>query len=306
MWIQGLRACVRAMWVLCVAGLCAAAVAQPADEAPLTPEQQKNKATWDAARAAMVRGPNSVALRDEATLNLPEGFGYVPTAEAKDVMQMMGNRTNDRFVGLVFPIGDQNSGFFVSLQYEGSGHIADDEAKEWDAAALLQSLKDGTEAANEERERRGIDPIKVTRWIEPPAYNAGVHRLVWSAEATLKNGQDPDPTINYNTYVLGREGYISANLITSSSTVDADRRLAAPVLEAVAFNSGRRYEDFNSSTDKLAAYGLTALIGGIAAKKLGLLALGAAFFAKFAKIIVVGVVAVGAAVRKLFGRKAAA
>jgi len=281
--------------------------AQPADsgDAAATPAEQEGAAAWRAAIAAMVAGPNSVTLRDQATLTLPEGFGFVPAKEGSNVMKVMGNRTDDRFLGLVLPLR-KDSKFFVSVEYESAGYIKDDEAKEWDAAGLLQTLKDGTEAANAERERRGIDPIKVTRWVEPPAYDSATHRLVWSAEATLKNGTDPDPTINYNTYVLGREGYVSANLITTASTVDDDRSVAAPLLSAFVFNGGKRYEDFNSSTDKIAAYGLTALIGGIAAKKLGLLALGAAFFVKFAKVIIVAVVAVGAAARKFLGGKAAA
>jgi uncharacterized membrane-anchored protein len=296
-----------ALCVLVAMVALAGASAQPADtgDAAATPAEQENAAAWRAAVAAMVAGPSSVTLRDQATLTLPEGFGFVPAKEGSDVMKVMGNSTDDRFLGLVLPL-EKDSKYFVSVEYESAGYIKDDEAKEWDAAGLLQTLKDGTEAGNAERERRGIDPIKVTRWVEPPAYDSVTHRLVWSAEATLKNGTDPDPTINYNTYVLGREGYVSANLITTASTVETDRREAAPLLSAFAFNGGKRYEDFNSSTDKIAAYGLTALIGGIAAKKLGLLALGAAFFVKFAKIIIVGVVAVGAAARKFFGGKAAA
>jgi uncharacterized membrane-anchored protein len=296
-------------FVLCllVAACWTGALAQaPAEDGPLTPEQQQAAATWQAAVAAMQRGPDSVVLRDQARLNLPEGFGFVPKAQATAIMEMMGNRVDDRFIGLVLPLTEDRQ-FFVTLDFEDAGYIKDDEAADWDADGLLQNLKDGTEAGNAERVRRGIDPIEVTRWIEPPTYNQAAHQLVWSAEAVLKNGDDPDPTINYNTYVLGREGFVSANLITTASTVEADRRVATPVLQAVSFNDGKRYEDFDSSTDKIAAYGLTALIGGLAAKKLGLFAVLAAFAVKFAKVIVVGVVAFGAAARRfLFGDKAVA
>jgi len=145
----------------------------------------------------------------------------------------------------------------------------------------------------------------VTRWVERPAYDAQTHRLVWSAEARQKGGQDTDPTVNYNTYVLGREGYVSLNLITNASTVEADKPSAHELLAAVNFNEGKRYTDFNGSTDKVAAYGLAALVGGIAAKKLGLLAGLGLFLAKFAKLIVVGVAAAGGAVAKFFkGRNA--
>jgi uncharacterized membrane-anchored protein len=217
-------------------------------------------------------------------------------------MQLMGNRVDDRFIGLVFPLSEETS-YFVSLEYEESGYIEDDEAADWDADGLLQGLKDGTEAANAERRRRGFDALTVTRWIEPPSYDVAAHRLVWSAEAVVKDRPDPDPTINYNTYVLGREGYLSANLITTASTVAEDRRTAMPLLQAVSFNDGQRYQDFNSSTDKIAAYGLTALIGGVAAKKLGLIAVATAFFVKFAKIIVVGLAALGGTLKAFFSRR---
>ena len=105
--------------------------------------------------------------------------------------------------------------------------------------------------------------------------------------------------------MLGREGYVSLNLITSSSTVEADKPAAHELLAAVNFNDGKRYGDFNASTDKVAAYGLAALVGGIAAKKLGLLAAAGVFIAKFAKVIIVGVAAAGGAVAKfLKGRNA--
>ena len=42
------------------------------------------------------------------------------------------------------------------------------------------------------------------------------------------------------------------------------------------FNQGKRYGDFDSTTDKVAAYGLAALVAGVVVKKLGLLALLAA------------------------------
>ena len=87
------------------------------------------------------------------------------------------------------------------------------------------------------------------------------------------------------------------------STVEGDKSAARQLLSAVSFNPGKRYEDFNQSTDRVAAYGLAALVGGLAAKKLGLLAAIAAFCAKFAKVIIAGAAAVSAGVFKRFKRK---
>ena len=286
----------RPLWIgilTLASGFCFGAAAQEPDDGA---EQ------WAAALTAMVRGPESVSLLEQGRLDLPEGFGFVPKAVATTLMQLMGNQVDDRFVGLVFPLTEEQN-YLVSLDYEASGYIEDDEAAEWDADALLQGLKDGTEAANAERRRLGFEALTVTRWVEPPAYDATVHRLVWSAEAVVKERPDPDPTINYNTYVLGREGYFSANLITSASTVADDRRTAAPLLSAVSFSDGKRYQDFDSSTDKIAAYGLTALIGGVAAKKLGLIAVITAFVVKFSKVIILGAIGFAAAVRTFFAKR---
>jgi uncharacterized membrane-anchored protein len=277
-----------------------ALAADPATEA----RQGQAQATRAAIAKAMIRGPATVPLRDEADLQLPDHFGFIPQKEAAEAMKLMGNRTGPDFLGMIVPLSADSDGhngsWFISLQYDPAGYIKDDDAQHWDAGKLLQTLKDGTEAANADRERLGIPPIAVTRWVQSPTYESGSHRLVWSAEAKRKDGADTDPTINYNTYVLGREGYISLNLITSASGVDHDKVAAGDLLSGVDFKSGKRYGDFNSSTDKVAAYGLAALVAGVAAKKLGLLALLAATILKFAKVIAIAVAAFGAGIVRWF------
>jgi uncharacterized membrane-anchored protein len=293
---QGIRVASRAAAALAlIASLVCAQLAWAEEPAP---EADAGAAVWQAAQAAMVRGPHAIELRDQAQLALPEGYGFVPAKEGAAVMDLLGNSTDSRFVGLIFPNSDAQ--WFVTIDYEPSGYIKDDDAQDWNADELLQSLKDGTEAANEHRKDLGMSELEVTRWVEKPAYDSPSHRLVWSAEAREKSGEATDLTINYNTYVLGREGYISLNLITTASTVEADKPAAHELLEAVGFNDGKRYTDFDASSDKVAAYGLAALVGGIAAKKLGLLATLGIFFAKFAKVIIVGVGAAGTAIVKFF------
>ena len=266
--------------------------------------QQEAQTVREAVAKAIIRGPATVPLRDQAQLQLPEHFGFIPQKEAAEAMRLMGNRTGTEFVGMIVPLpregGGSNASWFVTLQYDPAGYIKDDDAQHWDSSKLLQTLKDGTEAANADRERLGIPPIAVTRWVQSPTYESNSHRLVWSAEAKRKDGSDTDPTINYNTYVLGREGYVSLNLITTAATVDRDRLTAGELLSGVDFKSGKRYGDFNSSTDKVAAYGLAALVAGVAVKKLGLLALFAATIAKFAKLIAIAVAAFGAGIVRWF------
>jgi uncharacterized membrane-anchored protein len=288
--------------IVCISMTFADARAQenPAPAGPPNPV----KAAWEAARQAMVQGPGKIELSDQATLDLPQGDAFVPRKESAELMRLMGNTTDERFIGLVFPMAEDKS-WMVTVEYEAAGYIKDEDAKDWKSDELLQSLKDGTEAGNAERERMGIPALRVTRWIEPPRYDAGTHQLVWSIEARRKVGEDPDPTVNYNTYVLGRGGYISLDLVTSLSLVDLDKPSARELLSAVKYKQGKGYADFNSSTDKVAAYGLAALIVGVAAKKLGLLAVIAAFVVKFAKVIALAVAGFGAGIAKWFRKRRA-
>jgi uncharacterized membrane-anchored protein len=87
------------------------------------------------------------------------------------------------------------------------------------------------------------------------------------------------------------------------SSVEKEKPVAHQLLAALDYNDGKRYTQFDSATDHVAEFGLAALIGGIAAKKLGLFALIAAFLVKFAKVIGVAVIALIAVARKFMGRK---
>jgi uncharacterized membrane-anchored protein len=75
------------------------------------------------------------------------------------------------------------------------------------------------------------------------------------------------------------------------------------VLSFVDFNPGHRYADFIPGTDKLATYGIGALIAGKVAAKAGLfkLLLGAVMAAK--KLVVVIAIAAVASLRRLFRRR---
>ncbi|CAA2110082.1 DUF2167 domain-containing protein [Variovorax paradoxus] len=293
---------------------CAAFVAHTAHAAsPSTPSttaaagpaansvEAEQEAAFKAAKAVQKAGPADIALRDQAHLKLPEGYVWVPTPAAAQLMRAMGNRTDDTFVGAIFPADDAD--WMAVVKFVKEGYIKDDDAKDWNADDLLKSLKEGTEAANEERSKRGIPPIEVTGWAQKPEYEAGTHRLVWSALSKRKGVADDNQGVNYNTYALGREGYLSLNLITNARDLDKFKPDAAKLLGALQYDDGKKYADFNSSTDKVAAYGLAALVAGVAVKKLGLFAIILAFVAKFAKLAIVAVGGVLWGIAKLFKKK---
>lgn len=89
------------------------------------------------------------------------------------------------------------------------------------------------------------------------------------------------------------------------SNLPAVREAAKDLGATVKFNPGSRYADFNSSTDKLADYGLAGLVAagvGVAvAKKAGLLAILLIFFKKAIAFIIAGGVALRAWFKRKFG-----
>jgi uncharacterized membrane-anchored protein len=74
------------------------------------------------------------------------------------------------------------------------------------------------------------------------------------------------------------------------------------VLGMAEYDAGQRYTDFNASTDKIAAYGIGALVAGAIAAKAGLFAKLLVLLLAAKKFIIVGFLAVAAGVRKFLAR----
>jgi uncharacterized membrane-anchored protein len=285
------------LWaILLIAGISGAA-AQDASQ-----QESEIQKTFVAAMKVATHGPADVPLRDLATVHLPDPYSFIPAAEGAAFMRAMGNTTDESFYGLIIS-KQQDQFWFVTIDYRDSGHLNDEDAKSWNADELMQNIKDGTEASNKERTERGFPALDVAGWVERPAYDASTHRLVWSILAKERGNAVQAATINYNTYALGREGYFELNLITAENMIGEDRKHAGAILSALDYKPGQRYDDFNASTDRVAEYGLAALIGGVAAKKLGLLAVIGVALAKFWKVILIAVAVGGGGLFKLFRRK---
>jgi uncharacterized membrane-anchored protein len=151
---------------------------------------------------------------------------------------------------------------------------------------------------NEERKRRGWPAMELAGWQAEPAYDPVTHHLVWA----LRIRSEGEETINYNTRMLGRTGVMSANLVVDPEKLQSAIGPSKQLLADFQFADGNKYSQFMSG-DKVAQYGLTGLITGglvVAAAKSGLLAKLGIILAKFAKVIIVGILAIGATIAKFF------
>jgi len=283
-----------------VAAFLASVAHQPAAADIPVAQKTKIEGAWSAAGKAAKVGPAEITLLDQARISIRKGEAFIPATEANDIMEALGNGVNSDRVGIVVGT-DTASNWMIDISWVKEGYVRDGDAQEWQADALLDNLKEGTEQGNTHRVARGFPALDVIGWIQPPAYDSSSHRLVWSLALRDRGAAASGPqTVNYNTYALGRDGYFSLDLITDNRTITADKAMVQNLLGSLQFVPGKRYEQFNVSTDKVAAYGLAALVGGVAVKKLGLLAVAGVFLLKLWKLIALGAIALAAAMRKFF------
>ena len=247
-----------------------------------------------------------IKLKDGlATLKIPQGYRYLNPVDAEKVLvEGWGNPPSSKTLGMLFrsdvgPFDDESWG--VVITYQEDGYVKDDEASSINYSDLLKSMKESTVEENEERQKAGYEKVELIGWAEQPHYDKVNHKLYWAQE--LKFGDESNHTLNYDVRVLGRRGVLSLNAVASTSQLQSIQVDMQSVMSFVEFNDGNRYADFTPGVDKVAAFGIGALIAGKLAAKAGFfkLLLPALLAAK--KFLVLGVIALGALIRKLFGGK---
>jgi uncharacterized membrane-anchored protein len=210
-----------------------------------------------------------------ATFNLSRNFRFLDAADAKRVLEAWGNPpdASKHVLGMIFPaeVGPlSKDGWGVVVTYEKDGYVKDSDAEGIDYDKLLKEMQEATADANEERRKQGYPTVQIAGWAEHPSYDKAAQKLYWAKE--LRFSDVPEATLNYDIRVLGRYGVLSLNAVASMGQLTKVKTDMREVLAATEFSSGHRYADFNDSTDKVAAYGLAALVAGGVAAKMGLFA----------------------------------
>ena len=204
-----------------------------------------------------VRGPAPVTLADGlAGLEVPAGYMFLAREDAIRVLKRAGNPVDGSEVGLVHPMSSARKAFVV-IERAQVGHVPDEERLE--PEPLLAGISAGQAHQNEGRRARGLEEITVLGWAVPPIYDRGAHRASWAVLA--KSGKEE--LVNSRTRLLGRDGYLSFNLVTTPADFPKDRELVEQLLTTCSFSAGQRYEDFQPGKDRAAAGGLSDLVIGV-------------------------------------------
>lgn len=238
-------------------------------------------------------GPGTAQLGALASINVPDGFQFVGKPGAGKFMELLQNPTDGDELGVLLNVED---GWFVVFDFSDMGYVKDDD-RNLDANAILSSIREGTEASNKVRRERGWSTLEVVGWQQAPFYDPATNNLTW---AILGRSNDGD-SINHSTRLLGRRGVMRVNLVAGPEEMGTALPAFNDMVGDFSFNPGNKYSEFTRG-DKIAEYGLAGLIvggAGVALVKTGLLQ-------KFGKLIVVAIIALLGAIKKLFGARPAA
>lgn len=241
-------------------------------------------------------GPDSARIGTESQIAVPAGCQYTGAPGARNFMLATENPpAGDELGVLLCSESEESDPWFVVFSFDDSGYVKDTDAGDLDADAILASFREGTEQANKERVSRGWAPVTITGWVRKPFYDPRTNNLTWAMQAT---SEGEGGSVNHSVRLLGRGGVMKADLVVDPANLAATLPAFDRIVASHAFLPGRRYSEWREG-DKLAGYGLTALIAGgagVAAAKSGLLG-------KLIKVIGVAVVGFFAWLKSLFSRK---
>ena len=224
------------------------------------------------------QGPMTAQLGTVAMVDIPEYCRIGDKQGAQKFLRATQNTPSGAETGILLctvPGKDPSAHWFVVFSFDESGYVKDASKDSLDAAKILKTIRDGQNAANAERRDQGYPELVIPGWRREPYYDSTTNNLTWSLRVRGKDEDESGETINHSVRLLGRRGVMHADLVADP----ADMNAAVPAFDSILTNfsylSGHSYAEWQPG-DKIAKYGLTALVAGgagFAAVKLG-------FFAK--------------------------
>jgi uncharacterized membrane-anchored protein len=241
-------------------------------------------------------GPTIGTLGDVAQISIPDGYKFTDSAGTQKLLELTQNPADGHELGALVPVVGQNDEvWFVIFEFDDSGYVRDTEKDSLNANAMLASIQKATEDSNKAREEKGWIQFHVKGWSHQPFYDPRTNNLTWAITGySQEAGKPEEDSVNYSVRLLGRQGVMKVDLVISPKQVDEVLPHFDGLLSGFSFVPGQTYGDWRSG-DKVAKYGLTALVVGgaaAAAVKTGLLL-------KFWKLIVAAFVALGAFLKRV-------
>jgi uncharacterized membrane-anchored protein len=229
---------------------------QPADDdGAAAPGDDAAGSDLEAQLPAHITGPQLVDLGHDTEIDLPAGAILFEHDVAKQIVEKDGG-DGEAVSAIILP-ADATQTWFVKIDYDDVGYVKDSDANELDPNDLFNQYKQGTEEQNTRPKTLGVPELFLDGWSEMPKYDKPTHTLAWGFKAHSTDG----PNVNYFSRLLGRNGYMSVDLIDSPDKIEQAKQQAGGVMAGIRYKKGATYDDHKTG-DKDSGMGLKALILG--------------------------------------------
>jgi len=292
-WGSGTAMATRTALALLAATILSTATIPSVGRAETTPASSEATKPTDDSEQELIRKiealnwqgpPGPAQIAGKANIKINPGFKFLSPPDSSTFIELQRNPP----IQNLFILAPTDYRWFSGFSFESTGYVKDDERIDPDA--ILKTLKEQNSKGIEERKRLNLPILTLTGWYIPPHYDKDTKRLEWGTR--LVDEQDK-PSVNYTVRILGRSGVMDVLLVSSPERLDQDLIEFKKSLETFSYNSGEGYSEFKQG-DKIAQYGLTALIVGGAA------AVAAKSAGGLIKFFWVGIVGVFAAITSFF------
>ncbi len=262
--------------------MCPATGQQPKADQPPTPQEiaASQKAMLDKIEQFGWSREGKGKLSGRSQVDIPRGYRFTGPSGTQKMLELSGNIASKRELGMLTTEG---FGPWIIFEFDDVGYVKDDEKDSLDADAMLKSLQEGQEAGNQQRKKMGLDELELIGWAVPPRYNQQTNNLEWETKIRNKNGGHV--SINYNTRLLGRKGVMEVALVCDPEEMDSLMSDYQGIIGGHRYVKNEGYAEYRQG-DKVAQYGLAALVTGgaaVAAAKMGWFGKLGALFAKLGK-----------------------
>ncbi len=290
-----------------LAVLASLAFAYAADDSQLTKEQIAEFQRLNQLASKLQYKTGEIPLPEaKAKITLKDGFQFLDRTSSRTLLADIWHNPPEaasQVIGMIVPTGFHPLGavsWAVTIESSNDGYVKDDEFDSMDFNTVLKDMKEMSQAASKERVAAGYGKMELAGWATAPHYDKAQHKLYWAKKYDV---DAPEQALNYDIRVLGRAGHLELSLISDMTQFQEIESRVPTILSMVDFTDGNRYADYRKG-DKVAEYGIAALITGGVLAKTGLLKGLLLFLVKGWKLVLVAIVGVGYVIKRIVSGRA--
>jgi uncharacterized membrane-anchored protein len=233
-----------------------------------------------------IDGPKVISFGSaDAKINVRSGSSYLAGQDAVQYMYWV----NGSVFNIDYLIQTPNATYTYSFNKVGR---TPNDFKDLNSDDLLKSMKDNMPASNAKRTQAGLETATNIKWFQKPAFDEKNHAAYYSYLVDWSNG---DKTVQSSVMILGRSGHAKIRVLMEAKAYSRDNIILA--IDTFGYNKEQEYTAWRQG-DLVAAAGVAGLVAASAGGKAVVAASKGLW-----KIILAGIVALGAFIFGFFSRK---